>query len=365
MSAVVASAPGKLVLLGEYAVLEGAPAVTMAVDRRAGVTLRATQDGRCSVLAPDVVEGRQPFAIGAGGLPDWSAAGAAAARLNLVDEVLRGLAADGLGLVPGSGFELRLDTSAFFDALGAQRQKLGLGSSAALTVALASALAAFAGHAGAMAERGDWLARLLALHRGFQGGQGSGVDVATSLAGGLIAYRLSGRDGRPDAVPMPWPAALHRAFIWSGNSASTPKFLAILRDWRRAAAAHEADYGARMAALTATAEASVSALVDGDAGGFLYCAGAYGRELRALGQASGVDIWSAAHEAIAALAGRHDGVVYKPCGAGGGDVGVLFATDPERLAAALAQLADAGFARVPLAVDPTGLRCDVLESEEA
>lgn len=365
MSEVVASAPGKLVLLGEYAVLEGAPAVTMAVDRRAGVTLRATGDGRCSVRAPDVVEDRQPFVIGAGGLPNWSAAGAAAARLNLVDEVLRGLAVDGLGLAPGTGFELRLDTSAFFDAHGAQRQKLGLGSSAALTVALASALAAFAGHGGVMAERDRWLVRVLALHRQFQGGQGSGVDVATSLVGGVLAYRLNGRDGQPDAVPMPWPSALHRAFIWSGNSASTPKFLSTLRSWRQASAGNEADYGARMAALTATAEAAVSSLVDGDAGGFLYCAGTYGRDLRALGRASGVDIWSSAHEAIAAIAARHDHVVYKPCGAGGGDVGVLFATDPDRLAAALAQLAAAGFDRVPLTVDPAGLRLEVMESEDA
>ena len=32
---VVASAPGKIVLCGEYAVLDGAPAICMAVDRRA------------------------------------------------------------------------------------------------------------------------------------------------------------------------------------------------------------------------------------------------------------------------------------------------------------------------------------------
>src|SRR5690606_42155959 len=34
-----ASAPGKAVLIGEYAVLEGAPAVAMALDRRARVGL--------------------------------------------------------------------------------------------------------------------------------------------------------------------------------------------------------------------------------------------------------------------------------------------------------------------------------------
>ncbi|PKL95245.1 MAG: ATP-binding protein, partial [Gammaproteobacteria bacterium HGW-Gammaproteobacteria-8] len=33
-SAILADAPGKLLLLGEYAVLDGAPALVMAIDRR-------------------------------------------------------------------------------------------------------------------------------------------------------------------------------------------------------------------------------------------------------------------------------------------------------------------------------------------
>lgn len=365
MSEVVASAPGKLVLLGEYAVLEGAPALSVAVDRRATVRVQPRCDGACRVTAPDVIDAAAPFVIGPDGRPDWRAAGAAAERLTLVDEVLRGLADTGLGVAAGRGFDLALDTSAFFDGIGRARQKLGLGSSAALTVALASALTAFAGHGRSGTDPRDDLNRLLDLHRRFQGGQGSGVDVATSLVGGLIAYRLHGTGGLPEAIPLRWPDGLYRAFIWSGHSASTPKFLATLRDWRRGSPIREAEYGTRMAALTATAEAAVSAIVDGDAGGLLYCADAYGRELRALGQASGVDIWSAAHEAIALQAMRHAGVTYKPCGAGGGDVGVLFATEPDRLAAAVAQLAEAGFASVPLSVDATGLRIECMESEDA
>ena len=37
--AIVARAPGKLVALGEYAVLEGAPAIVLAVDRYCEATL--------------------------------------------------------------------------------------------------------------------------------------------------------------------------------------------------------------------------------------------------------------------------------------------------------------------------------------
>ena len=105
---IAASAPGKLVLLGEYAVLEGAPAVAMAVDRRAVAKLTAQPGPRCEVFAPDVLKARTPFSIGSNGLPDWQAAGADAARLSLVDEVLRGLADEGLAPAAGSGFKLAL-----------------------------------------------------------------------------------------------------------------------------------------------------------------------------------------------------------------------------------------------------------------
>ncbi len=359
---IAASAPGKLVLLGEYAVLEGAPAVAMAVDRRAVAKLTSQPGPRCEVFAPDVLKTRTPFSIGSNGLPDWQAAGADAAKLSLVDEVLRGLADEGLAPAAGSGFELALDTSAFFDTQNAERPKLGLGSSAALTVALAMTFVARAGQADDAASHASWLPRLLALHRKFQGGQGSGVDVATSLVGGVIAYQLNDDGATPTARPLTWPAGLHQRFIWSGRSASTPKFLSILRAWRLA---HEAEYRTRMDALSSIASAAVEALAASDATAFLSCAASYANDLRALGLASGVSIYSEEHVAIAAVAASHEGVVYKPCGAGGGDVGVLFATDPERLTAAVAQLAAAGFASVPLAVDVTGLRIAITESVEA
>ena len=51
---VVASAPAKLVLLGDYAVLEGARALVQAVDRRAQVRIVSREDHVCDVHAPDL-----------------------------------------------------------------------------------------------------------------------------------------------------------------------------------------------------------------------------------------------------------------------------------------------------------------------
>ena len=97
------SAPGKVILSGEYAVLRGAPAVVMAVDRRAVVTVEpGDAEIRC---------------IGLEGRTDTL----------LVDCVLGALGRER----PAARFTL--DTSAFSDG----PEKLGIGSSAALAVSVA------------------------------------------------------------------------------------------------------------------------------------------------------------------------------------------------------------------------------------
>lgn len=358
---ITASAPGKLVLLGEYAVLEGAPAIAMAVNRRASVRLEPRLGTKCEVLAPDILAAGTPFAIDRHGLPHWQDADAG--RLDLVDQVLRGLAAEQLGPPAGRGFRLQLDTHEFFDEPGAgEKRKLGLGSSAALTVALATAVVAHAGRGAAAANRRVWLQRLLALHRKFQGGHGSGVDVATSLIGGVISYQLTSGGLHPIARDVAWPEPVLRLYVWSGRSASTPKLLAILDRWHRD---NPAQYAALMNELTVIAEAAVNALARADGASLIEAAAAYADGLRALGAASGVAIYSDEHVAIAALAAEA-GLVYKPCGAGGGDIGVVLAlNDPERLEALRLRLRDAGFLAVPLAVDETGLKLEFTEIDEA
>jgi len=358
---ITASAPGKLVLLGEYAVLEGAPAISVAIGRRAVARLKPRLGSRCDAYAPDILDTRVPFTIGSDGLPAWADA-ASAGKLSLIDQVLRGLADEHVAPGPGAGFGLELDTHQFFYSLGGETLKLGLGSSAALTVALATALVAHAGRGAVAANRRVWLQRLLALHRKFQGGHGSGVDVATSLIGGVIAYQLiDGDHQRPVARELVWPDEIKRLYVWSGRSASTSAALSKLGAWR---ADHAAEYRTRMNDLIAVATSAVTAVEHADGGAFIDAATVYAEGLRGLGDASGLDIFSAEHNRIAEMA-RAAGTLYKPCGAGVGDVGVVFALDDERLEVLRRQLADAGFASVPLTIDETGLKLEFTEIDEA
>jgi phosphomevalonate kinase len=58
----VASAPGKIVLAGEYAVLWDAPAICMAVTRRAVASVTDSADGTCHLRTPGF-EGADRFAV--------------------------------------------------------------------------------------------------------------------------------------------------------------------------------------------------------------------------------------------------------------------------------------------------------------
>lgn len=347
---VSASAPGKVVLLGEYAVLEGAPAISTAVNRRAAVRVRSNARPGINVRAPDLQAGTARLAVGVDGL-QWDCP-EDCQSLALVDFVLRRVLEDPAPRHSGIGFDLSLDTSDFFSAHCARRIKLGLGSSAALTVACASAVAAHVDRSGAAGGSVRWLDRALEIHRAFQGGQGSGVDVATSLLGRTIIYQ---RGTQRETTRLRWPGTLHYRFVWSGQPASTPAMLGQLDQWRQR---HPAEYDAHLSGLCSLAEAGAAAFSRGDAGQTIAVAGAYAGALRRLDAAGGLGIVSEPHQRLAQLA-EAAGMVYKTCGAGGGDIGVALTQDPERLARFDADLVPEGFAALALTVDEPGLRIDL------
>lgn len=321
----VACAPGKLVITGDYAVLEGAPALVLAIDREARVELEdAGDDGGYEITAPGLGIRAARGHLDAAGRMAWPALGATAtAQLALVSAVLETLATDH----PPAPFRASLDTRAFYAAADG-RAKLGLGSSAALTVALASAVCALDG------RDPPTISTLIAAHRRAQDGRGSGLDIAASQRGGLLVYRL--RDGQPQITSASWPPGLAWCCVWSGKSASTRAYLIKLAAWRASAPAR---YATVMRDLGDCATAAAGA---GDAATLIDAVAAYAFALDRLGRASGLDIISAEHRALGELAARH-GVTYKTCGAGGGDIGIALATDADRLQAFRQAAAKSGF----------------------
>ena len=292
---VVASAPGKVVLSGEYAVLDGAPAICMAVDRRARVTLAGAGGDVSQVRAPGFTDKVGRFESADGNLRWLNAQNI----FRIVDSVWR--TADAL---PGGAWNIDLDTSEFNDK--DRRRKIGIGSSAALTVALC-----------ALVKGSTQAASIMAVaqraHRDLQGGAGSGVDIACSLTGGLIEYRMEGMS----VTPLNWPDGLSYRLIWTGVPASTAGKLAKLN------AGISKPSRVR---LVSASEGIASAWHDGDADQIIKKYRDYNEQLRQFSVDHDLGIFDAGHDELWRAANDAH-LTYKPCGAGGGDVGIVMGTD--------------------------------------
>lgn len=304
-----ASAPGKILLAGEYAILDGGVAVVMAVDRRVRATLSPRAREASGVLAALAAE------LEAAGDAD----GAARARHAL---------ADSNALRSPEGI------------------KLGLGSSAAVCVA-AAALAAPRADAAALAALAH------RAHRRAQGGRGSGADVAASVYGGILAIEPAGDPGAPPAVrALDLPPGLVLVPVWTGRAADTPILIARVR---AAADRDRSGYAAVTAAITGAARALLAACEAADAAAAVEALAAGGAAVAGLGHLAGVELESAHHRTLAAAA-RAAGGALKPTGAGAGDIAIAGFSDP----AGAARFGDAivrdGFSALPLGIDREGVR---------
>lgn len=343
----VASAPGKAVLLGEYAVLEGAPALVMAVGARARVTVRRLTGERSLLDAPDLGVVARGLTL-AGGEPAFVPPLEAdqADRLRVLVAVLRDVLARGGPIHPA--FALASDTSAFVAPSGV---KLGLGSSAAVATA---AWAAFWRLATGRTPAPDAvLPAVVEAHQAAQGGVGSGADVAASCVGGVLEYSMGDPGGarRPSWKPVTLPRTLYVVGIHTGHAASTTRLVASVR---QLAARDPLAHGACMSALAELSRRGCEAARRGDARELLAAARAYGAALAELGRASGADIHSAAHERLRSLVERAGGV-YKPSGAGGGDLGLALTDDAAVAANVRAVAAAEGLLSMDLVPEPQGV----------
>jgi len=353
MSIVTARAPGKAVLLGEYAVLQGAPALAMAVDRYARVSIESCALRDCSVSAPQL--GIEPIAFRpkANGPLDWDVSAAGWSSLERTATLLNhlhGLAVERFG-DPGP-FRAVIDTEDLFMDWEGERIKLGLGSSSAVAVALDAGLRRFAGGEEVSGSSMRALERLLQPYRRGQGGQGSGIDLAASLCGGVICYQ---RMGEEFAVRhMTLPGNLMLMFVWTGRPASTPEMLALYRRWRKESPKHAGRIDKQMGAICLAAQSAIS---DGDGESMVEHFRDYGRIMGTMGSLMGADIVSTEHARI--QAGAQDlGLAYKPCGAGAGDLGMVAATDPGQLRKMRDWLETQGLPILPLEVDGAGVQTE-------
>ncbi len=331
---VQSSAPGKLVLLGEYAVLRGAPSLVMAVNRRARVRIQASRDREYHVDAPGFLESTRHLRAQDGGpfqqAPD----------LGILDHAWRALPA----LRESGAFSLELDTREFFHPGKTGVTKLGLGSSAALSVALLGALAAWTD-----SDQPE-LSDLIAFHRRFQSGRGSGIDVAASFSGGVLQYQFNPEDNRARSHPISLPSGLHLGFFFTGRSAKTTDFLQSLEQRKE-----EPALDGILDKLSLLSAEGLQDVESQRISAFLQIIDSYASAMQELGKVLGLPVISREHLELLKLA-RIMGLAYKPSGAGGGDFGLAASDSPERIEDFRLRAQSLGYVSPALRIDAEGIR---------
>jgi mevalonate kinase len=210
----VSTAPGKVYLFGEHAVVYGEPAVPCAVERRATVTVEPRADGNVRVRAEDLsLDGfTVEYDAGTAGPAVDAPTDLLEAATGYVDEAVAQAreAAD----APDAGFDVEVESEI---PLGA-----GLGSSAAVVVAAIDAATRSLGEPLEPVELAD---RAFRAEYTVQDGQASRADTFASTMGGAV--RVEGDDCRRiDAPALPFVVG------FDGGAGDTGKLVAGVRALR-------------------------------------------------------------------------------------------------------------------------------------
>lgn len=266
----VVVAPGKMLLTGGYAVLEGAPAIVIAVDRYA----RAEVGSKSEKPSAEVAEA----------LGDKAPA---------------------------------CDASALYEG----DRKMGLGSSAAVLVASLGADFIARGKALDEDARARIFARARDAHAVVQNG-GSGVDLAASTYGGVLRYTLHA--GKAWVTSLELPFTLHWRAYFSGTSARTSELRQKVDDLRES---NRPAWEAAMGRLGTASELAAEHLLEGSGRGIVQAARAFAEALEQLGDDADAPIVPLEFKRLGVAAGVQNAAFF-PSGAGGGDVGIYLGTAP-------------------------------------
>lgn len=360
LGSVVASAPGKLVLAGEYAVLEaGEPAVVAAVEKRLIARVAPCETYRFSSESLGISGVQASYGATRYVIESAPAPGVAFAE-SAVNVTLGYLNELGVVIPP---FALDLEGS----LESASGLKYGFGSSAAVSVAIVGGIL---GAFGVTPEASKVFKLATIAHHRSQG-SGSGVDIAASTYGGALRYVGFDSDwlgermeqGSPllslletewpllGIEPLGWPEGLVFGVGWTGQAASTAH---LIRAVRESSARRAPGYARFIVTSREAVNRLAAALRDRDADSAIRALRQSREALRILQAASSVVIETPALEAFADAA-ESCGGGGKSSGAGGGDCGVGLFHAPTELKCATDRWRTHDVEPLSVAIAPAGL----------
>jgi|TARA_B110000438_G_scaffold262808_1_gene274367 phosphomevalonate kinase len=332
MKTIEISAPGKIIIAGEFAVLAEAPAISMAINKRAKATIIEHNKNIHVLKIIGFKDKELLFTVNDNGTIEWLDV-----VLNDPIKLFFECLWRQINIIPTAFYKFVLDTSGFYDEISGL--KYGIGSSAALTVAMAGVfIETFKLPIGV---------KELALktHREFQGASGSGVDIATSLEGGIIKYF---RMERIKTTALELPEDLKFKIFWSGIPVSTPKQLSKVKTFSKTSFSNLNKMAVKFASIWGCNTNKL----------FIDYLDEYTDALMEFSMEYDLNIFGNKHNILLDLAKKDSNLVYKPCGAGG-DIGICIASS-DWLLHEFEELANQnGFVSLHLELDKIGFNREV------
>lgn len=348
---IAAKTPGKLIILGEYAVLEGAPSLVASTNRFANVLFKKSEDGVFKIEAPSINVPVLKFLIDDEGKIKFigKSFNKVAEKLSLFtatfEYVSRKLIEKGIKIKP---LEIVLDTYDFYSTTNLI--KLGLGSSAAVTVSIITGLLSANILEPEEITPEQILKFSIESHRNAQGSIGSGVDIVAAIYGGILKYQITGKEIKFKQITF--PKDLHYLTVWSGKSASTTGYVEKFNKFKKD---NPTEFKLLIDEMTKVSTEGIEAIETEKVDDFLANYDKYFYLLKQLNTKIGLDVITLEHQLIYDIA-RQNGVYYKSSGAGGGDLGILFSNDKERLTFVKNDLEKAGFETLAIQFGTPGIK---------
>ena len=334
---VVVYAPGKIMLSGEWSVLDGAPCIVLAIDK--GVTAKISEAGKTQIKLTDFgittdarIEGAKIIFEKADEKLGFTKAAIETALAYILE---KGKTSKNFRLVTKSQISVV--------KVKGEKMKPGFGSSAAAVVSIAGAILKLHGFGIKTEQEKERLFKLgIIAHYFAQGKIGSGFDVAASSFGGATVYRRFSSQWLSDelkikkiseVVDANWPYLEHRTirlpknFIaligFTGKSASTKELVQKVNIFKQS---NPESYKTIINSIKACTENLMRAIEGNEKGRIIALVRENGMLLKGLSNSSGAGLETEEHRKMALVAEKY-GYAAKFSGAGGGDCGIAVCFD--------------------------------------
>ena len=323
------SAPGKIFLSGEYLALEGSLSTLLATKQRAKIII---EQSKCStnVLYSLPLDKSFAFDVNDSFDIEWLDEHPMEMGLFIEKAII-------LMQIKPVMTKFTIDTTDFYS----QRRKIGIGSSSAISAALIKAINKYF-HIEQTNEM--IIDSALSLHHTKQNSLGSGLDViASSLDSGLIECDIK-KAKQKKWTNLLWPSDLLIMGVITNEQSDTKKM--IERYLRGHINNKEFFLALKTDADRILKKLSLS-WKSKDSESILALMKQYNVLMQQLDEKYQLGLYTKEHQTLANLTSE-SGLLYKPSGAGGGDLGLILTNNEMRLKQIVAKLKDNNFQTLDL-----------------